>query len=229
MKTIDTYVKKLGVYVSEHGFWDQEISDWTRIPIYNAELGFCDPNVGFYIPNMGFYIPNMGFYYPCYGFYQSFLSDPNLDHYDPINVDEFIRHLRYDHKLKTRAMILSLNKYSTPRPKKAANCINPSAVTRCVLEIFGHERDTMYSMLMFCSHYNKLDLFEELLKSGANRFYRNNYGATVMNMLAKRGQVEMANLLLNGLDPYLKNFLINTPNFKGWTPLMAATNRGNEL
>ena len=49
---------------------------------------------------------------------------------------------------------------------------------------------------MYASHHNHLEAFKLLLSRGADPTWRNNRGANVLQLMAKRGQVEMAQAAL---------------------------------
>lgn len=81
----------------------------------------------------------------------------------------------------------------------------------------------MYNLLMFAVHYEKFEAFKLLLEAGANPFWVNNKGTSVMIMIAKRGLLDMARLLDEKYpESEDMSFLVNLKNLNGWTPLMSS-------
>lgn len=89
-----------------------------------------------------------------------------------------------------------------------------------------HRGKTKYSLLMVAAQENKPGSFRALLKLGADPTWKNNYGATVLQILAKRGRLSMVRECSaqvyrdQGEEIWLQ--WLNGRNNIGWTPLHAS-------
>ena len=85
---------------------------------------------------------------------------------------------------------------------------------------------TDYTLLMWASHYNKETAVDVLLKLGADPTVRNNFGANVLQMMAKRGQYDMiVKCSVHVFRQYGENVhleWIRNGNNNGWTPFHAS-------
>ena len=78
------------------------------------------------------------------------------------------------------------------------------------------------NLLFHASRENCPQAVEFLLKKGADPTLVNSKGTTVLHLMAKRGQVEMAKACLSKIDNKKKARFINDYEESGWTTLMSA-------
>lgn len=97
--------------------------------------------------------------------------------------------------------------------------INPSAVHHWGPLDF---KPSKFSLLFHASMCGSVHGFKLLMESGADPLWLNEHGTPVINLLAKRDQVNMAELSLAGLTKEQKKTLANHKTKNGWTVLMRA-------
>ena len=88
-------------------------------------------------------------------------------------------------------------------------------------------RDAEFSILFHASIENSFAGFKVLLECGANPAWANKYGVTVLQLCAKRNQIEMMNLAVKNMTEEEKVQVANSKSKSGWTILMAACERDN--
>ena len=107
-------------------------------------------------------------------------------------------------------------------------------------------RDAEFSILFHASIENSFAGFKVLLERGANPAWANKYGklieiferkekliifglqgVTVLQLCAKRNQIEMMNLAVKNMTEEEKVQVANSKSKSGWTILMAACERDN--
>ena len=81
----------------------------------------------------------------------------------------------------------------------------------------------VYSLLFFAVLYENEHAVKYLLERGADVEWRNNTGTHVLRMVAKRGLINIGNMIVESVGhPRRIQKLVNAPNNKGWTCLHSA-------
>jgi ankyrin repeat protein len=130
-----------------------------------------------------------------------------------------------EEKIKNIVLMFLNKRLCTTRPKYFSNNIKREIAKLSDVNIFINSAKLQYniSLLFYASQLNVPEVIDILLESGADPTLLNNKGRSVLHLMAKHGQVEMAKKCLSKIPEEERKDFINKNIFEmGWTPLMAA-------
>jgi ankyrin repeat protein len=130
-----------------------------------------------------------------------------------------------EEKIKNIVLMFLNKRLRTTRPKYFSNNIKREIAKLSDVNIFINSPKLQYSisLLFYASQLNVPEVIDILLESGADPTLLNNKCRSVLHLMAKHGQVEMAKKCLSKIPEEERNDFINKNILgMGWTPLMAA-------
>jgi len=90
------------------------------------------------------------------------------------------------------------------------------------VNVFRKWQNTYCNLFFHASWLDCPQAIQPLLENGGDPTLTNNTGVSVLHLLAKRGQLDMAKRCFSAVSPNKRLSFINAATSDGWTPLMSA-------